>query len=73
MQDKYQFVIFIDTNGTTQPNTWGRDLFAFNVYNSSLRPIGSPYDAYKDTCKLSLSGVGCAYYVSTQNNMNYLH
>lgn len=72
MQDNYQFVIFIDTNGTAQPNTWGRDLFAFNVYNSSLRPIGSPYDNYNGTCKLSSNGIGCAYYVLTQNNMNYL-
>ena len=69
----YQFVIFIDTNGASLPNTWGKDLFSFYVYSNSLKPLGDPYDEYKNTCKLSSTGVGCTYYVLTQNNMNYLH
>lgn len=68
-----QFVVFIDTNGPTMPNTWGKDLFAFYVYSNSVKPMGDPYDMYKNTCNKKDTGIGCAYYVLSQNNMNYLH
>lgn len=67
---------YIDTNGKYSPNTWGKDLFMFEYSNNSLRPMGAPDSIfpYETNCKTKNStGVGCAYYVLTQQNMNYLH
>lgn len=67
---------YIDTNGKYPPNTWGKDLFMFEYSNNSLRPMGAPDSVYpyKTNCITKNStGVGCAYYVLTQQNMNYLH
>lgn len=67
---------YIDTNGKYPPNTWGKDLFMFEYSNNSLRPMGAPDSnwSYKTNCITKDStGVGCAYYVLTQQNMNYLH
>ena len=72
----YIITFYIDTNGKYPPNTIGKDLFMFEYGNNSLRPFGAwdsafPYDTY---CKPKNSiGLGCAYYVLTQQNMNYLH
>lgn len=68
--------IYIDTNGKNKPNTWGKDLFMFEYSNNSLRPMGAPDSLfpYETDCKdKNSTGIGCAYYVLTQNNMNYLH
>ena len=64
----YNIHIYIDTNGTAMPNTWGKDLFMFNYYGNSLYPAGSPDDKWSCT-----SGYGCAYYVLNNKNMKYLH
>ena len=48
----------------------------FEYSNNSLRPMGAPDSnwSYKTNCITKDStGVGCAYYVLTQQNMNYLH
>lgn len=68
----------IDTNGPAQPNTWGRDLFEFSYSpDTGLIPSGNPNlpsNDYRTHCRdLLSSGFGCAYYVLTFNNMNYLH
>lgn len=73
----YQIFFYIDTNGKNPPNTWGKDLFMFIYTNGSLYPAGHPnlpYYKYETDCKAKNStGIGCAYHVLTQQNMNYLH
>lgn len=68
---------FIDTNGPNAPNQWGKDLFEFIYYPGvGLIPEGSPgsnYNYKKDCLPKNANGYGCAYYVLTQQNMNYLH
>ncbi len=67
---------YIDTNGKYSPNMWGKDLFMFEYSKNSLRPIGAPDSLYpyESECKPKNStGIGCAFYVLTQQNMNYLH
>lgn len=69
---------FIDTNGPAQPNTWGRDLFEFTYSEEyGLVPSGYPQipsNDYRVHCANLLStGYGCAYYILTFGNMNYLH
>ncbi|MBQ8460571.1 hypothetical protein IJ541_10785 [bacterium] len=66
-------MLFVDLNGEKGPNVWGRDLFAFTYYNHNLAPAGNAkYRPYKTTCKLTNTGVGCAYYVINFGKMDYL-
>jgi prepilin-type N-terminal cleavage/methylation domain-containing protein len=66
-------VFFIDVNGVTLPNTFGRDLFAFTYYNNTLVPSGFPGTGLEGTCSLKSTGYGCAYEVLKNKNMDYLH
>lgn len=64
----------VDINGTSRPNVMGKDLFLFQYYNKGIYPMGAPktmYD-YKNSCQITSTGTGCAYYVLNYNNMNYL-
>ncbi|MDE6138631.1 MAG: type II secretion system GspH family protein [Candidatus Gastranaerophilales bacterium] len=64
----------VDINGTSKPNVMGKDLFLFQYYEKGLYPMGAPktiYD-YKNTCQMTSTGSGCAYYVLNFQNMNYL-
>lgn len=73
--------IYVDTNGLQGPNQWGRDFFMLHYYGSlGLIPAGQPgvlegeSEVYEsDSCMLSSTGVGCAYYVIKYGNMSYLH
>ena len=66
---------WIDINGKSLPNTFGKDLFMFMYAKNSIQPNGSPYSVHnaKDTCTFTGSGFGCAYYLIMHGNMNYLH
>ena len=74
--DIYMYAL-IDTNGSAPPNIWGRDIFEF-TYRSEvgLLPSGNPQESsntYKNFCSnTSHTGYGCAYYVLTFGNMDYL-
>lgn len=66
---------FIDTNGTQQPNTCGKDLFVLSYENGGLRPFGAPnsYYPYKNHCQPKNStGYGCAYWVLNNQDLSYL-
>jgi len=67
-------VLFIDINGISQPNTVGKDLFTFTyTQKNGLVPDGQPGTGEANTCNMSSSGWGCAYYVLQNQNMDYLH
>lgn len=67
--------IWVDINGKTLPNTYGKDLFIFSYENGSILPDGSPNSGHpaETNCTKNSTGWGCAYYVIMQGNMNYLH
>ena len=69
--------IYVDTNGTKLPNTWGRDLFLLEYHDGELFPAGTSgknTGSYTKECSgYTSTGVGCAYYVLRYGNMNYLH
>ncbi|MCM1339662.1 MAG: type II secretion system GspH family protein, partial [Muribaculaceae bacterium] len=73
---KYSIIhIFVDVNGKYLPNVYGKDLFLFAYEDKTIKPFGSkdgqnPYD--KTCLAKNGSGYGCAYYVLTFQNMNYL-
>ena len=63
----------VDTNGPAKPNISGRDLFFMRYYEGKGLMLEGNGSAYKYNCSsTSQSGYGCAYYVVTFGNMDYL-
>ena len=66
----------IGTNGAAKPNTFGRDLFFMRYYEGKgLLLVGNPQieSPYTESCLNKMQdGQGCAYYVVTFGNMDYL-
>lgn len=59
--------VFMDINGGKQPNTIGKDIFAFIITPFAVKPnIG-------DTCNKNSTGFGCSGYILKNGNMDYLH
>lgn len=62
---------YVDTNGVNAPNTIGRDLFVISWYkDKGLLPLGATGTGY--SCDKSGNGWGCADWVITKRNMDYL-
>lgn len=73
----------VDINGLDNPpNTFGRDLFSFEIYKNGIRPTGTkdtPIDTrtFAYSCKmkdssLAQNGYGCTAWVIYNKNMDYL-
>ena len=60
-------LFWYDVNGDKKPNAFGRDIFVYIVGVDSVFPLN------KDDCNKNGEGWGCAGYIITHNNMNYLH
>ncbi|MCM1338273.1 MAG: type II secretion system GspH family protein [Muribaculaceae bacterium] len=72
---RYYIDFFVDVNGLAGPNQWGTDLFEMLYFEDiGLRPNGAPgLDDYERTCiPKTGTGFGCAWYVLTFGDMNYL-
>lgn len=76
------FEIFVDVNGKSNPNTFGRDVFIFYwTKNGGILPAGSAQANSShvnfSTCSPKntglYSGYGCAAWVLYMENMDYLH
>ncbi len=73
--------IAVDINGiTTPPNTTGRDIFTFWIYNKRIIPMGNTNETYRtfsEYCNRNSSengnGYGCSAWVIYNENMDYLH
>ena len=53
-----------DVNGAKKPNTWGKDVFGFNIYENELQPFGkntSLQDQQND-CSKNGTGLSCSNY-----------
>lgn len=57
-------IIMYDVNGKIGPNTWGKDVFGFNIYDNKLEPLGKSelVSIQKQDCSRSGSGVYCSNY-----------
>lgn len=62
LTDKYSSLIFIDTNGSKEPNTLGKDVFIFKRQDGILKPFGQEltYDEIDSNCKTDGTGEYCA-------------
>ena len=73
--DNLHMYFFVDINGKSEPNTWGKDIFEFSYKDGiGIVPSGHPSNAsntYKVHCKnISSTGYGCAYYVLNFGKMD---
>ncbi len=73
--------LFVDLNGNKPPNATGKDVFLFYYTKYGVVPMGSASQAsnsfsFENSCNLtkpnSLNGYGCAAWVITNENMDYL-
>ena len=57
-------LIMYDVNGTTGPNTWGKDVFGLNIYKNKLEPFGKnkTLDVQKKDCSSHGTGLDCSNY-----------
>ena len=69
----------VDINGiNTEPNTFGKDIFYFDVTKNGIKPQASeerrPFDDYCNMTKTStdFNGYGCAAWILQNKNMDYL-
>ena len=69
----------VDINGiNTKPNTYGKDIFYFDITKNGIKPQGReerrPFDDYCNMTITSTSynGYGCAAWVLQFKNMDYL-
>ncbi len=73
--------IKVDVDGFNGENTWGKDVFIFEVSDNRmlLVPMGSNYpDGYRNSCLendegYSKHGYSCTAWVIYNGNMDYLH
>lgn len=71
--------IFVDINGKTGPNQFGRDFFGFILSPTAIIPFGikdHSHDFYTSCNRNTdsyLNGLGCTAWVIQNENMDYLH
>lgn len=59
------FMMVLDLNGMRQPNIWGKDIFAINIYSDGkIRPLGygDSVEKLKKDCSSHGLGVTCSHY-----------
>lgn len=70
--------LWVDLNGKSLPNTDGRDLFAFKMYNDGIAPMGRlgahSQQNFEGNCLgTAFKNLGsCTYWVLENKNMDYL-
>lgn len=60
-------LLWIDVNGKNQPNTFGKDVFAFYIKKDRITPNPDP------CVDLNSTGWGCSAYILSNGDMDYLH
>ena len=72
--------VTVDINGNKKPNTFGKDIFEFNINKYGIYPYGTEFEKQGfpfETFCLPSSGLGrgnsCTAWVLYNENMDYLH
>ena len=57
-------MLMYDVNGKDAPNTWGKDVFGFNIYKDRLEPFGKDktFIEQKSDCSKDGLGIYCSNY-----------
>lgn len=61
-----------DVNGQTGPNTWGKDVFGYNISENGFEPLGKkqPKNIQKQDCSKEGTGVYCSNYYLIGGNFD---
>ena len=70
--DKYTSSIFYDINGKNPPNTFGKDLFFFEITDKTIKAHGMEGTRYYNF-PCDGDGLGATACIIIHNNMKYLH
>ena len=73
---KLMFGRIYDINGENPPNTFGKDVFTFEVVNDRVLPMGieGTAEPFNDTtCNKNGRSSGCTAWVLQQENFEYLN
>ena len=62
----------VDVNGDKGPNIIGKDTFQFDLMKNGILPAGLPDDLNRPLSDCRGQGFGCAAWVITKGNMDYL-
>ena len=68
-------MVYIDVNGKTEPNTYGKDIFIFWLTKTGIIPTGGNswyYSHNSDCSNKTKNGTTCAAWALYKGNMNYL-
>lgn len=59
------YILMIDTNGSKNPNVWGKDIFGLNIYiDGNVYPFGYGWDVDKlrKDCSNKGTGISCSHF-----------
>lgn len=65
--------ILYDVNGDKKPNTFGKDVFQFNILPNAIVPKREAGSGNDGNTILDYAGTDAANYIIKNGNMNYLH
>ena len=65
-------LLMYDVNGSTGPNTWGKDIFGLNIYTDKLEPFckNSTLTEQKKDCSRNGTGLCCSNYYLIGGNFD---
>lgn len=63
-QDDLIGILMYDVNGKLAPNTWGKDVFGFNIYSDKFEPFckEKPINIQNQDCSKDGTGLCCSNY-----------
>lgn len=70
--DGIKGLVLYDVNGKTKPNTWGKDVFALNIYEDRFEPLGKtePIASQRQDCSKNGTGVYCSNFYLIGGNFD---
>lgn len=65
-------MISYDVNGLKKPNTWGKDIFAIEVFTDKVQPMGKAVEEeiLQQNCSPAGKGTYCSYFYIIGGNFN---
>ena len=64
IKNDLQGLVMYDVNGTSGPNSWGKDIFGLNIYSDRFEPFGrhDSLNIQKQDCSKNGTGLACSNY-----------
>ena len=71
-QNNVRGILMYDVNGQTGPNSWGKDVFGFNIFEDRLEPLGKDksLSEQKRDCSKDGTGIYCSNYYLIGGNFD---